>query len=149
VLTLAICWVGNETETTYSWIAMLSNTLVHSLMYFYYAYHSFTGRRLWWAKYLTQLQMTQFAFNGIAMLLWIYLDQTRASGCSGNYVGVAACMWAMVSYFALFANMYRGKYSGEKNAAGAAEKNHQLPNQRQETLRVGRISPPEGYPKAG
>lgn len=109
-LTLLICLVGNETQTTYAWMAMLNNTAVHSLMYCYYAYNSFTGTRLWWARHLTRLQMTQFVVNAAAMLGWIYMDQTQPGGCSGNYWGVAICMWGMVSYFALFANMYRSKY---------------------------------------
>jgi hypothetical protein len=109
-LTFLICYVGNETKTTYAWVAMLNNTFVHSLMYFYYAYSSFTGVKLWWSKYLTKLQMGQFIVNGLGMLVWMYLDRQSEVGCSGSYGGVAVCMFGMVTYFVLFLGMFGEKY---------------------------------------
>jgi len=116
-LTFLICYVGNETKTTYAWVAMMNNTLVHSLMYFYYAYNSFTGVKLWWCKYLTTLQMTQFVVNGMGMFLWMYMDYQSPVGCSGNYGGVAVCMFGMVTYFVLFLGMFGQKY-GKKTSVG-------------------------------
>lgn len=141
VLTLIVCWVGNETQTTYSIYAMLSNTMVHSLMYFYYAYHSFTGKRLWWARYLTLLQLGQFATNAILMCVWVYLDQTVEGGCSGNYWGIAVCMWAMVSYFLLFKSMYSSRYNSKEAITMKRDlQSHQV---------EARKSPAEGHAKAG
>merc|ERR1711916_253242 len=116
-LTFLICYVGNETKTTYAWVAMMNNTLVHSLMYFYYAYNSFTGVKLWWCKYLTTLQMTQFVVNGMGMFLWMYMDYQSPVGCSGNYGGVVVCMFGMVTYFVLFLGMFGQKY-GKKTSVG-------------------------------
>jgi hypothetical protein len=91
---------------------MAINTSVHTAMYWYYAYNEFTGHKFWWARYLTQLQMGQFVFNGSAMCVWIVLDQIY--GCSGDYVGVALCMFGMVTYLWLFARMYQKKYEKTK-----------------------------------
>jgi len=48
---------------------MVNNTLVHIFMYYYYAVRSL-GYTVWWKEYLTQLQMFQFCFNTVALIIW-------------------------------------------------------------------------------
>lgn len=50
------------------WVALLTNMTVHSLMYYYFAMTAL-GHKLWWRKYVTQIQITQFVIDLIAGMI--------------------------------------------------------------------------------
>lgn len=86
----------------------ITNTLVHSIMYFYYFMTAFKPelkKSIWWKKYITQIQILQFAFIALHILN-IALDK--------NCDFPKAVAWAMFiqNFFmlALFGDFYRKVY---------------------------------------
>eukprot|EP00245_Coleochaete_scutata_P005893 TRINITY_DN1987_c0_g1_i1.p1 TRINITY_DN1987_c0_g1~~TRINITY_DN1987_c0_g1_i1.p1 ORF type:complete len:298 (-),score=45.52 TRINITY_DN1987_c0_g1_i1:382-1275(-) len=87
------------------------NSFVHVVMYWYYFVAAVLGKDeklkrkyLWWGKYLTQLQMTQFAIN---MVQAAYLMVTYPPYPRFLYT---LLFYYMVSLLCLFANFYVQKY---------------------------------------
>ena len=59
IVTLYLVFVALATNATFGWVLMIANCFVHTIMYSYYALTNL-GRRPWWKKYLTKLQIAQF-----------------------------------------------------------------------------------------
>jgi len=84
------------------------NTFVHTVMYSYYLLAACGPRMkpyLWWKKYLTKLQLTQF------MLIFLHTAQLLVFPCKG--VPTALIMWTLTYsflFFALFINFYIKAY---------------------------------------
>lgn len=106
--TFVLSYVALRTSTTYSFVAMISNSWIHSVMYTYYAFAA-VGLKPSWGMVLTKFQMLQFIVNALAMLLWGYLHVTLQTGCSGDWTALCLCMLAMGIYFWLFFQMDRSK----------------------------------------
>lgn len=86
------------------------NTVVHVIMYSYYALATFPTMRpyLWWKKYLTQLQLVQFVLLIAYTVMFINLQQGYFPG---NLVYVIYPQ--PVIFFLLFWSFYRQSYSGD------------------------------------
>jgi fatty acid elongase 3 len=67
-MTLVVCHYQIWGRTTVSWIPIVINLSVHVLMYAYYAMQSISSREVWWKKYLTSLQITQFIIDIIVII---------------------------------------------------------------------------------
>jgi len=84
------------------------NTFVHTVMYSYYLLAAMGPRvrpYLWWKKYLTKLQLTQF------VLIFIHTAQVLVFPCKG--VPPSLAIWTLMYsflFFALFINFYVKAY---------------------------------------
>jgi len=113
-LTAFNCWIALETYTSVClWIGMTLNTFVHCIMYWYY-FNLSLGHQFWWKRYLTQLQMTQFIVNFVALLYWFYLKYNY--DCQGVTVVSLLGLWTMVTFFLLFLRFYVRSYTPKKKA---------------------------------
>jgi len=88
------------------WLASSLNSFVHVIMYSYYLFNLFPSLRpyLWWKKYITQLQLTQF------VIILVHTCNTYISGCDFPVWSVfmlAAYMFIMIF---LFGNFYIKSY---------------------------------------
>lgn len=99
-------------QSGYSWIVNVENSFVHIFMYFYYAI-SLYNRKIWWKKYLTIAQITQFV-SGLPLHFIIYyyfFSKSSLNGgfkrvCSGNLYGFA---WTLILNF-IFLQMFCSFY---------------------------------------
>jgi hypothetical protein len=95
------------------YMTIILNGFIHTVMYLYYFVSSHT-RNIWWKKYLTMLQMTQF----LMMNLQGYLMVSRE--CSGLpekiprlYLGyVQSLFWLFMNFF--LRNYYMNRTSRAK-----------------------------------
>ncbi|OCF56896.1 fatty acid elongase [Kwoniella mangroviensis CBS 10435] len=60
--TAILCFTQLEGETSVQWVVITLNLLVHVIMYYYY-YATAGGAKIWWKKYLTSMQITQFIID--------------------------------------------------------------------------------------
>lgn len=67
-----ITWLAVKLASTAVCLGIfpLCNTLIHVIMYSYYALSAVPSLRsyLWWKKYLTQIQLTQFVIYALYMI---------------------------------------------------------------------------------
>lgn len=92
-------------------IVPLINTLIHVIMYSYYALAALGPefqKYLWWKKYITQIQLIQF----VCVMVWfvvVYFKQTDLP------IGYMACNFGnAVFLYILFSGFYRSSYSKKK-----------------------------------
>jgi len=96
VLTLFVTWVGLYGNATFQWAGVVTNTFVHTLMYYYY-FKSTLGWTTWWKMYLTQLQMIQFWFNtGTPLLPFLLLRCSFGDSFIHSFVVVLASLFVAV-----------------------------------------------------
>ncbi|OWZ34191.1 fatty acid elongase [Cryptococcus neoformans AD2-60a] len=60
--TAVLCYTQLNGETSVQWVVITLNLTVHVIMYYYY-YATAGGAKIWWKKYLTTLQITQFIID--------------------------------------------------------------------------------------
>ena len=71
---IIMVWFWIEYKYTLVWWGMLCNTFVHTLMYYYYWITLvYPGIKIWWKKYLTQLQIFQFFSVFVMIFVWFAL----------------------------------------------------------------------------
>jgi len=88
------------------------NAGVHSVMYLYYllaACGPHLQKYLWWKKYLTRMQMTQF------VLVFLHSIQTLYYDCNYPKIIAKLMILNMVIFFVLFGNYYFYAYIKKKN----------------------------------
>jgi len=61
-MTMLLCYTQLRGTTIVQWVPITINLFVHVVMYYYYA-QTALGARIWWKKYLTTLQITQFVID--------------------------------------------------------------------------------------
>ena len=84
------------------------NTGVHCIMYLYYGLSALgpqVQKYLWWKKYLTTLQLTQFA---LVMVLGL---RVLISGCAFPKSFLFLNLFHAVLFFYMFASFYRNSYN--------------------------------------
>ncbi|GAA5919071.1 hypothetical protein JCM1841_003733 [Sporobolomyces salmonicolor] len=125
--TAALCYTQLNGRTSVSWVPIVANLTVHVLMYYYY-FMTAAGYKIWWKKYLTTLQITQFVvdlfivyFASYAYFAATYfLGQLPSPGSCAGTEGAAIFGCALLtSYLFLFIAFYKKTY----NAQVAAGKN--------------------------
>lgn len=96
------------------------NSFVHVFMYAYYLIAGLGPqyqKYLWWKRYITKLQLVQFA------LMLVYLIFTLVAGCRQHkgitYMFVTHC----VLYLYMFGDFYRKSYSKNKQLKADASDN--------------------------
>ena len=108
---------------------MACNTCVHTFMYYYFAQQTLK-RRVWWKKYLTIGQLTQFSTVFLVICAWCYrVVVLRTSSTFGNspeslgscagsrsesggMATVAFAQFVNVNYLYLFGEMFVSAYGG-------------------------------------
>jgi len=83
------------------------NTFVHALMYVYYTLAALGPKYrkyLWWKKYITTIQITQFIVGGIHLCLPVFFD----CGFTGPYLSIFLGQDFFI--FLLFMNFYIKSY---------------------------------------
>jgi len=110
-------WVSNRAPGGDAWWIVTVNSWVHVIMYTYYFLTSVLERKqrakyLWWGKYLTLIQMIQFAVGIIHSVFCIYYSPYSQFAVRMQIVD-------MTILLALFLNFYIRKHclgDGEKEA---------------------------------
>ena len=90
---------------------VLLNSMIHTIMYLYYALAAF-GQRfqryLWWKRYITLIQLSQFIITGIYGFLTYFVS----TGYPPNLIWIGLSQPPI--FFALFFNFYLTSYRKKK-----------------------------------
>lgn len=95
---------------------VITNASVHVLMYAYY-FLSAVGKRPWWKKLVTNVQILQFMFCFLCLGAVIYYHLTSEFGCSGIGVWFFTISFN-VSLLALFLNFHFKTYANNVKKNG-------------------------------
>ncbi|RKP10636.1 fatty acid elongase [Thamnocephalis sphaerospora] len=115
--TMILCYIQIIYHVTVSWFPIVINLGVHVIMYYYF-YLASMGVRVWWKKYITTMQISQFVLDIIVVYSCVYnyyaerlsiLPYMRSCNGSGGFGGVFAAALLTI-YLGLFAKMYRDTY---------------------------------------
>lgn len=131
--TLVLCWSQLLSESCLQWVVIIINLGVHIIMYLYYALHAM-GINVWWKRYITVIQITQFVIALIACLSGFSLrvmhdtvgtvnlpgfeQPFKVLQCHGGYAGAFFGIFILFSYLILFVRFYDNTYK----QAGKAHK---------------------------
>lgn len=102
-----------------SWFCTSLNSLVHVVMYTYYLLNLFPSmkKHLWWKKYITQLQLVQFA------LIFINSMYTVLSGCDFPAWSAMFLSGYTIVLIFLFGHFYLSAYiSGKRSNRSSQSK---------------------------
>jgi len=116
-ITLVLVFVMLHNEVAVQWISMTANCLVHVPMYYYYAMSSM-GYEIWWKKYITMLQITQFIIDIAANSIGFAYHFT-GHNCSGSLNSWIFGQLVLLSFLVLFMQFFQSTY---KKTAGDTKK---------------------------
>ncbi|KAI7864372.1 GNS1/SUR4 family-domain-containing protein [Spinellus fusiger] len=122
-MTMVLCYTQLDGKTTVSWVPIVLNLMVHVLMYYYY-FRTAAGARIWWKKYLTTMQITQFVIDLFVIYFCTYNvfvenhipSISTLGGCAGTDGAAFFGCSLLTSYLFLFINFYRATYKNKANA---------------------------------
>lgn len=99
-----------------SYLSGVMNSLIHVIMYSYYALSAVPALRkyLWWKRYLTQLQLTQF------VIIFTHITVSMFRGCDTPLWGHLLLFFYMLSLMVLFGNFYIKQYLQKRRGRAAA-----------------------------
>ncbi|KAI9276586.1 ELO family [Sporodiniella umbellata] len=128
-MTMALCYTQLVGRTTVSWVPIVLNLTVHVLMYYYY-FRTGSGAKIWWKKYLTTMQITQFVIDLVVIYACTYSyyaftynkSLPNFGTCAGTESAAAFGSSILTSYLFLFINFYRMTYKQKSNAASVDRK---------------------------
>ncbi|KAG8678132.1 hypothetical protein FRC09_020092, partial [Ceratobasidium sp. 395] len=115
--TALLCFTQLNGHTSVSWVPIVLNLTVHVFMYYYY-WATAGGRKIWWKKYLTTMQITQFIIDLVAVYFasYSYFSATywphlpTLGSCSGTEgAAIFGCV-LLTSYLFLFIDFYVRTY---------------------------------------
>jgi hypothetical protein len=127
---MVLCFTQLNGKTTVSWVPITLNLLVHVLMYYYY-FRTAAGAKIWWKKYLTTLQITQFIIDLCIVYFCTYTYFSYQywpwfpdwGNCAGTESSALFGCALLSSYLLLFINFYRLTYQKKKkDRLNAADK---------------------------
>lgn len=111
--TLILTWNQMMEHSAPQWVAIVLNLWVHVIMYYYFAM-SALRIHVWWKKYLTTVQITQFIIDvtviGYAYYSFI-LSGFDPNVCYGTSRGAIVGLSILFSYLLLFIRFYFNTYS--------------------------------------
>lgn len=117
--TLVLCWSQLTDNTAVQWVPITLNLAVHIFMYYYYALATL-GRRVWWKRWLTSLQIVQFAVDVplCALALLMRVNAERGWGlfrgantyCRGTHRAAHVGIGLLATYLVLFIKLYADTY---------------------------------------
>lgn len=118
-VTAFLCYTQLNGQTSISWLVITLNLSVHVLMYYYY-YATAGGAKIWWKKYLTSMQITQFIIDLFAVYFGTYSHYVYAYGkntrfpnkgnCAGTESAALLGCGVLTSYLGLFVKFYIDTY---------------------------------------
>jgi len=107
-----VCWIAAKVFSTYASTSVglfpLINSGIHTIMYSYYALAALgpkVQKYLWWKKYLTQMQLSQFVLILIHSSHFMFLRNCEYPRIF-TYLGI----FNAVLFFCLFAHFYVRSY---------------------------------------
>jgi len=113
ILAVILSWVNLQAHWPQFWVCIVGNTLIHSVMYFYYAATALKFK-IWWKVYLTRLQLLQFGVFITMGVVSNVLMTIPYLECSGRiYAPILNNLW-ILSLIWLFAVFYKRTYSKRK-----------------------------------
>ncbi|KIJ26916.1 hypothetical protein M422DRAFT_191585 [Sphaerobolus stellatus SS14] len=140
--TAMLCYTQLNGRTSVSWVPIVLNLSVHVVMYYYY-YATAAGRKIWWKKYLTTMQITQFIIDLFAVYYastylliprfprYSYFAATyfpmlpHQGTCSGSEGAAAFGCALLTTYLFLFISFYKNTYKkGPRGGKGKAVNGH-------------------------
>jgi len=115
--TALLCYTQLNGRTSVSWVPITLNLTVHVFMYYYY-FATAGGAKIWWKKYLTTMQITQFIIDLVAVYFATYqrvahkyADELPYIGnCAGSEGSAAFGCFLLTSYLGLFIRFYFATY---------------------------------------
>ncbi|BGP12818.1 hypothetical protein JCM10213_008079 [Rhodosporidiobolus nylandii] len=127
--TAVLCYTQLNGRTSVSWVVITLNLFVHVLMYYYY-FMTAAGYKIWWKRYLTTLQITQFVIDLFTVYFasYSYFSATywpnfpTMGSCAGTEGAAIFGCALLTSYLFLFIAFYKKTYNAKK-AAGASKVN--------------------------
>eukprot|EP01119_Soliformovum_irregulare_P004264 TRINITY_DN15259_c0_g1_i1.p1 TRINITY_DN15259_c0_g1~~TRINITY_DN15259_c0_g1_i1.p1 ORF type:complete len:278 (-),score=63.14 TRINITY_DN15259_c0_g1_i1:43-876(-) len=120
-ITIVLVYVMLYNMVGVQWLCITANAFVHIPMYTYYALTSL-GYEVWFKKYITKLQITQFVI-GVAGITYGIVVQLTGRKCSGNVPAWFFGLAVMGSFLYLFAAFYKSTYKTARANAAAAKAN--------------------------
>jgi len=119
-ITAFLCWLGLYDQLAIQWTVISLNGTVHVFMYYYYLAVSF-NTDVWWKKYLTTMQITQFCIDLVALIPFFYNELVLGIDCSGRWQVLAFSHGILLSFLILFINFYMKTYKEKPIASKAKE----------------------------
>ncbi|KAJ1912320.1 Fatty acyl-CoA elongase/Polyunsaturated fatty acid specific elongation enzyme [Mycoemilia scoparia] len=123
-MTMCLMFTQIEGMNVVSWGPTVLNLAVHVVMYYYYFLAS-RGKRVWWKKYITIIQITQFVLDvAITHYFFYHIYIAPAFGlpyldyCQGTTSAAlfgCALIW---SYLVLFIQFFNKTYKPQCNGGG-------------------------------
>ena len=114
--TLVLTWSQLVEHSGCQWVPIVINLWVHVFMYYYYAM-SALRIRVWWKKYLTKLQISQFVVD-VTIVTYAYATFIKAgfdpNVCYGTTRGALIGLGVLMSYLVLFVQFYFKTYTTPK-----------------------------------
>jgi len=112
-------------KSTVQWIPITLNLTVHVLMYYYYC-RAALGTQIWWKKYLTSFQITQFFLDliavfycGVSFFIGEYYSHLGYGiSCNASLGAVTIGTYILSSYFILFIHFYIKTYNKPRVSKG-------------------------------
>jgi fatty acid elongase 3 len=115
-VTAFLCFTQLNGHTSISWVVISLNLAVHVCMYYYY-YATAGGKKIWWKRYLTTMQITQFVIDIFAVYFGTYSRYASASwnlpnigNCAGTESAALLGCAVLTSYLFLFIKFYMDTY---------------------------------------
>ncbi|OLY84622.1 Elongation of fatty acids protein 2 [Smittium mucronatum] len=117
-LTMALCHSQLVGKTSVSWVVCSINLLVHVIMYYYY-YLSSRGINVFWKKYLTIFQISQFVVDICLCYFCLYTHMAfhnfpylpNMGDCRGTRQAAYAGCFLLSTYLFLFVQFFVQVYS--------------------------------------
>ncbi|KAJ3301833.1 hypothetical protein HDV03_000300 [Kappamyces sp. JEL0829] len=118
--TFVLTWAQLAGRTAVQWVPITFNLFVHVIMYYYYAETS-RGKRFWWKKHLTTLQIIQFVVDLVFIGTSLYFALQTPKACQmedwAGYLG----MGLISSYLLLFVDFFLRTYVSKPRSVKAAK----------------------------
>ncbi|XP_065340318.1 very long chain fatty acid elongase 7-like [Cloeon dipterum] len=125
-IVVPMCWGSiRYLPDGHSNLALFVNAFIHVVMYAYYLLSQMgpsVQKYLWWKRYLTKMQLTQFAVV-ILHSLWLYHPS-----CTFPRVMQTFNAFNCVIFATLFLNFYRKNYTAKNNMEIIEESSNKLGN---------------------
>ncbi|KAG8780902.1 hypothetical protein FRC19_011048 [Serendipita sp. 401] len=120
--TAALCYTQLDGKTSVQWVVISLNLGVHVLMYYYY-YATAGGAKIWWKKYITTMQISQFVIDICVVYFATYSHFAYKHGmptvgdCQGAESAALYGCALLTFYLILFIDFYRRTYDAKPKHA--------------------------------
>jgi len=120
-ITAFLCWLGLYDEIAIQWTVIVMNGTVHVFMYYYYLATSF-NTDLWWKKYLTSMQITQFVVDIVMGAPYYYSILALGKNCSGTVWSLGFTHVILIAFIILFVNFFNHTYTKDGTSPSRSPK---------------------------